>query len=97
VITDQLTTDGQNTPQPGAIQPLAGNVPLTVLLGDSNNTAGTLSSASVNIAPGTSQSTVTFTPKAAGTAIISLTEPNGYTSPGLYAGFNLTVFNFQVQ
>ncbi len=98
VITDQLTTDGQNTPQPGAIQPLAGNVPLTVLLGNSNRAAGTLSAASATIAPGASQGTVTFTPMATGNATISVTEPAGWTMPSLYAGsYDLTLFVFQVQ
>ncbi len=98
VITDQLTTDGQNTPQPGAIQALAGNVPLSVMLSDSNRGPGSLSGASVNIAPGTSTGTVTFTPQATGTATISIAEPAGWTMPGLYAGsFDLTLFTFQVQ
>jgi hypothetical protein len=98
VITDQLTTDGQNTPQPGAIQALAGNVTLSVMLGDSNRGPGSLSAASVNIAPGTSMGTVTFTPQATGIATISVVEPAGWTMPGLYAGsFDLTLFTFQVQ
>jgi hypothetical protein len=97
-ITDQLTTDGSNTPQPGAIQALAGNVTLSVLLGNSNTSAGTLSASSVNILPGASQGTVTFTPKATGNATISVTEPAGWTMPGLYAGsFDLTLFTFGVQ
>jgi hypothetical protein len=98
VITDMLTTDGQNTPLPGGIQPLAGNTPLSVLLSNSNTTAGTLSAASVNIAPGASSGTVTFTPAATGNAIISVTKPNGWTTPGLYAGtIDLTQFTFKVQ
>jgi hypothetical protein len=98
VITDQLSTDGNNTPMPGAIQALAGNVPLSVLLANSNTAAGTLSATSVTIAAGTSQGTVTFTPKAVGNATISVTEPSGWTVPSLYAGlFDLTQFLFQVQ
>jgi hypothetical protein len=101
VITNQLTADGQNTPQLGSAQPLAGNVPLTVLLGNSNGAAGTLSAASVNIAPGTTSSTVTFTPKATGTATISITEPSGWTVPGPFVNFqgsfDLTAFVFKVQ
>jgi hypothetical protein len=97
VLTDQLTTDGNNTPQPGAIQALAGNVSLTVLLSNSNPGAGTLSAASVSIAPGTTSGTVTFNPAAAGNATISVTEPTGWTMPGLYGSFNLAQFVFGVQ
>jgi hypothetical protein len=101
VITNVLTADGQNTPQSGSAQPLAGNVPLTVMLANSNGAAGTLSAASVNIAPGATSNTVTFTPKATGNATISITEPAGWTTPGplvtFQGSFDLTRFVFQVQ
>ena len=101
VITNQLTADGQNTPQPGSAQPLAGNVPLTVMLGNSNPAAGTLSAASVTIAPGATSGIVTFTPLATGNATISVTEPTGWTTPGPFVNFqgsfDLTRFVFQVQ
>jgi hypothetical protein len=97
VLTDMLSTDGQNTPQPGGIQPLAGNTPLSVLLSNSNTTAGKLSAASVSIPAGSSSGTVTYTPAATGNSVISVTEPNGYTTPGLFNGsLNLTQFTFQV-
>jgi hypothetical protein len=101
VITNQLTTDGQNTPQLGSAQALAGNVPLTVMLGNNNGAAGTLSAASVNIPPGQTSGTVTFTPKATGNATISIAEPAGWTVPGPFVNFlgsfDLTLFVFQVQ
>jgi hypothetical protein len=101
VTTNRLTTDGQNTPQLNSAQSLAGNVPLTVNLGNTNSGAGTLSATSVNIAPGTTSNTLTFTPKATGNATISVTEPTGWTTPGLFVNFlgtfDLTKFTFQVQ
>jgi hypothetical protein len=98
VITDQLTTDGNNTPQPGGFeQPLAGNVPLSVLLSNNNPGAGTLSSSSVTIAPGSFTGTVTFTPAATGSATISVTQPAGWTVPGLFGTTDLTSFLFKIQ
>ena len=101
VITDQLSTDGQDTPSPSTIQPLAGNVPLTVLLSNNATGAGTLSSASVNIAGGSSSGTVTFTPEATGIATISVGQPTGFTTPSQYVlginNYNLTQFIFTVQ
>jgi hypothetical protein len=96
VITDALSTDGQNTPDPNAIQPLAGNVALTVTLGNTNRGAGTVPG-SASIAGGQSSGTVTFTDVATGSTTVSVSRPTGWTAPGLYSGINLTQVVITVQ
>jgi hypothetical protein len=82
VVTDVLTNDGLNNPTiDGLNQPLAGNAgnnPLLVTIVNSNSSAGSVSTTSVPIAPGTSggTGTFTFTPKAANlNTTLSVTQP----------------------
>ena len=102
LITDQLSTDGLNTPNPNTIQPLAGNVALTVQLHNSNPGAGTINgsastSVSVNIVPGTSGGPVAFAPLAVLSTTVSTTTPTGWTPPGSYFGINLAQVVINVQ
>ncbi|MGP8243292.1 MAG: beta strand repeat-containing protein, partial [Bryobacteraceae bacterium] len=81
IYTEQLSTDGSNTPQ--YAQALAGNTALNVALTNSNSTFGTVPTP-VSIAPGATGATVLFTPLSAGSTTISVTQPwnlpNAYTS-----------------
>jgi hypothetical protein len=62
-------------------QPLAGGLSLPVLLGNSNTTAGTVTSP-VTIAGGSDSATSQFTPVATGSATISVNPPPaGYSLP----------------
>jgi hypothetical protein len=89
VFAYQLSTDGANTPQNA--QSLAGQTSLTVTIGNSNPSAGTLPS-SVNIAPGTGSSQITFTPASQpSSTTISVTQPTGYTTPGASTSVAITV------
>jgi hypothetical protein len=91
IYTYYLSTDGNYTPQQKGNEALAGNVPLSVMIANSNSGAGTLSSSSVSIAGGSSSGTVTFTPLSTGTTTISETQPAGWAGTvGTYGGTNLT-------
>jgi len=91
----QLSTDGANTPQ--TLEPVAGNGSVNVLLSNSNPAAGTLSSPSVNIVGGSAQSSVMFTPLATQSTTVSVTQPTGWTVPGLYGTTNVSQIKITVQ
>ncbi|MGD1069448.1 MAG: putative Ig domain-containing protein [Bryobacteraceae bacterium] len=81
----------------------AGNVPLTVLLTNSNPTAGTLpgemgSAASVTVAPGTPSTSFLFTPVTSGmSTTVGVTTPTGWTTAGPFNGtLNLTSITLPV-
>ena len=61
-------------------QALAGGAALTVTLHSSDPTVGSLPG-TVQIAPGTPSSNVTFTPHAVGTTTLSVDQPAGWTLP----------------
>jgi hypothetical protein len=89
VYTNLLSNDGTNTPL--YAQNLAGQTPLKVAIGNSNNQAGTVAS-SVTISPGTNSSPLTFTPASQpATTTISVTQPAGYTTPNQLGSDTITV------
>jgi hypothetical protein len=74
---------------PVAVQNLAEG-PLTVSLGNTNPATGTFA-ASVALQPGTSSSSVTFTPVMPGSTTLSLTEPTGWTMPSSVTSVAVTI------
>ncbi len=90
VFTNQLSTDGSNTIV--AQQNLAGNVPLSVRVQNSGSGVGTLSSSgTTTITPGTDSGTLIFTPRATGSATLSVTQPTGYSAPSQATSIAITV------
>jgi hypothetical protein len=61
-------------------QPLAGGLSLPVILGNTHSAFGTVTSP-VTIAGGSDNATSQFTPVAAGSTTISVTQPSGYSLP----------------
>ncbi len=91
----QLSTDGQNTLV--GTQPVMGSASVTVPLGNTNSSAGTLSPGSAIFTAGSYFATVTFTPKATGSTTVSVTQPPGWTTPALVGGTNVTQIGLNVQ
>ncbi len=95
VMAYQLSTDGSNTLV--GPQALMGNGSVVVPLGNTNAGAGTLSTSSPTIAAGSYYATFTFTPKATGSATISVSQPTGFATPGLFQNTNVTQIIMNVQ
>jgi len=91
----QLSTDGQNSLV--GTQPVMGSASVTVPLGNTNSSAGTLSPGSAIFTAGSYFATVTFTPNAIGSTTVSVTQPAGWTTPGLVGGINVTQIGLNVQ
>ena len=66
------------------------NAGLSVTVNDSNSGAGTLSFGAAIVTPGTGFGPLTFTPVASGNTTLSVTQPNGFLSPGGFPGSELT-------
>jgi hypothetical protein len=71
------TPAGNNFPQ--TLRP--GAAPLSVSLNSTNSTVGSVSPAVVVFNPGDSKQTITFQPHAAGSTLLSLGIPPGFTDP----------------
>ncbi len=66
------------------------NAGLSVTVNNSPPGAGTLSSGAAIVTPGTGFGSLTFTPVASGSTTLSVTQPNGFLSPGGFPGSQLT-------
>ena len=88
VYTVQLSTDGMNTPV--AYQSLAGGPALSITLHNSNRGAGTVPGYAF-LDHNTSSGTFLFTPVGAGTTVVSLDQPTGFTTPRMYSSVTMIV------
>jgi len=65
-----------------AFQPVRGGLAVDVAVSSSNTAAGVVAASPLTIGPGASLATCSFDPLAAGTTVLDVQVPPGFTAPG---------------